>query len=97
MKSIKQVPISHPTWQMLKSKIDGETHDALCRISYCIDLIGPEITFKDPMLVSIPIPNSKGNGWQMITYEISSIKDYYSICEKQEEIIQKVYEMSLSK
>ncbi len=94
MKSIKQIPISHPTWQMIQSKLD-ETHDDLCRVSFCINMLGwGKESNTNPMKISIPVSTRLDTSWQMITYEVFTVNDYKTLADKYDELRQKVYQMS---
>ncbi len=90
MKSIKQVPITHPTKPFLDAQLE-EVKKEMQKIDFCIRMLnwgnpGDSLVFKVPL----PVPNHMDSAWQTIVYEIATKSDYDEFVKKYEEICRKV-------
>ena len=84
MKSIKQIPITHPTYEFLDAQLE-ESNKVLLMISHINELWQGRGFNYGTWKVPIPICSSNMKSWQTIVYEISSIEDYEEACGKYEE------------
>ena len=87
MKSIKQVPITHPTHEFLDAQLE-ECNRALSLVSHMILLSGENAFSGVSWKVPIPVRSHNLKSWQTIVYEISSIEDYEEAGDKYEESCQ---------
>lgn len=84
MKSIKQIPITHPTHDFLDAQLE-ECNKVLSMISRMNDLWDGRGFKYGTWKVPIPIRSDNLKSWQTIVYELSSIEDYEEACGKYEE------------
>lgn len=89
MKSIKAIPISHPTHEFLDAQLE-ESNKVLSMISRMNELWQGRGFDYGTWKVPIPVCSSNMKSWQTIVYELSSIEDYKEACLKYEESCQKI-------
>lgn len=88
MKSVKQIPITHPKHGFLDTQLE-ECNKALSLVSHMISLFSAEDAFNGvSWKVPIPVRSSNMKSWQTIVYELSSMEDYEEACSKYEESCQ---------
>ena len=87
MKSIRQIPITHPTHEFLDAQLE-ESNKVLSMISRMNDLWDGRGFDYGTWKVPIPVCSSNMKSWQTIVYEISSFKDYEEARGKYEESCQ---------
>lgn len=87
MKSIRQIPITHPTSEFLDAQLE-ECNKAFSLVSHMINLSQGRTFDYGTWKVPIPVRSSNMKSWQTIVYEISSIEDYEEAGDKYEESCQ---------
>lgn len=93
MKSLKQIPITHPTPAFLDAQLE-ETRDRLQRLKFCVDMLNWGREKKPfPWKVPMPVPSHLDTAWQTVVYLVETLDDYKKITDLYESTNKKIKDM----